>query len=556
MSPLKKRLFDLFAFILIVFPILGGGLWIIRPHFKFELTELAVPTLGIFAIALLWHIRAEESRNVQLALRIFEKWRRALSRHSAWTLGLGTLFVASLWAFSSLRRHWNLESNSFDLGIFTNTMWNLTHGNGYVSSIKGGINLFADHQSPIFWAVAPIFAIFPHPETLLVIQAIVLALGAGAVYVIAKQYRRDDSAPNVWWLAAIPLLYWAYLPIRRANAFDFHPEVFMLPLFLWAIAGIQSRGSFARFLGWIAFLAALGCKESAGPIAAGIGLAWFLGAAPNREPKKAIGILAALFGVTVFLFDLKVVPSLLGGQYVYGSLYSHLSQGPLEWMHSLFGMSRWKFLFATLAPLGFLPLFAPRVLVAALPAYLMLFLTEGDGRLNPSFHYAIEVAVGLFWALAASSPALSSATLFKRIKPAIWILFWALLSFGRSEIYWVRKNEPTEHTRWLTGEMLRCLAPDTRMTASSPLVPQVATRQWIQQIPDLTAGTDCVWIDDSVKSWPLNSQERDAWEKRLTETEGFQKFYECGPTRVYQRQSLSGACLRCLPLCPNPGISN
>lgn len=191
------------------------------------------------------------------------------------------------------------------------------------------------------------------------------------------------------------------------------------------------------------------------------------------------------------------------------------------------------------------------MLVAAVPAYLMLFLTEGDGRLNPSFHYGIEVAVGLFWALAASTATVDHARLFKKISPAIWITFWALLSFGRSEVYWIRRNEPTEHTRWLTGEMLHCLSRDTRLTASSPLVPQVATRSWVQQIPDLTASTDCVWIDDSVKSWPISAEEREAWEKRLTQSEGFQKFYECGPTRVYQRQSLSGSCLSCLPTCPN-----
>lgn len=356
MSQLKKRLFDTLIFLLILFPALGGGLWIIRPHFKFEITELAVPTLAAFAFALLMRIHARESWFVRRGVQAFEFWQKTLARHPARILGLGTLFVSSLWSYSSLRRHWNLESNSFDLGIFTNTMWNLVHGNGYVSSIKGGMNLFADHQSPIFWVLAPIFSVFPYPETLLIAQAIALALGAGAVYVLARQYGRGQ---NTWWLAAVPLLYWAYHPIRRANAFDFHPEVFMLPLFLWAIAGIQARGNASKILGWIAFLCALGCKESAGPIAAGIGLAWFLGAGPDGRSRKAAGILAAFFGIATFLFDLKVVPSLLGSQYVYGSLYSHLSQGPVEWLHSLLGLSRWKFLFATLAPLGFLPLLAP-----------------------------------------------------------------------------------------------------------------------------------------------------------------------------------------------------
>ena len=57
---------------------------------------------------------------------------------------MGAAVIGALWAATALTRHASLGTSAFDLGIFTNAMWNLTHGNGYVSSVKGGINLFVD----------------------------------------------------------------------------------------------------------------------------------------------------------------------------------------------------------------------------------------------------------------------------------------------------------------------------------------------------------------------------------------------------------------------------
>ena len=145
----------------------------------------------------------------------------------------------------SLLRHWALDSHGYDLGIFTNVMWNLVHGNGYLSSVKNGINLFADHQSPTYWLLAPLFWLVPRPETLLFVQALGLAAGGPALYYLA---RRRFGAGH-WAPAALPWLYWAYLPTRNANAFDFHPEVFMLPLFLWAFVGFASERRWAKARG-------------------------------------------------------------------------------------------------------------------------------------------------------------------------------------------------------------------------------------------------------------------------------------------------------------------
>src|SRR5438876_1532525 len=237
-------------------------------------------------------------RGVKLA----RAWLDALERAPARTLWSAAAIVGALFLWVSLLRHRAFDSHGFDLGIFTNAIWNLTHGHGYVSSVKGGINLFSDHQSPLFWALAPLFWMIPRPETLLFAQALGLAAGGPALFYLARaQLGREHWAP-----AALPWLYWSYLPLRNANAFDFHPEVFMLPLFLWAFAGFASERPWARRLGLLALVAALGAKESAAVVAFGIGVAWALssGAGSRRERWTAVAL--AVAGAALFFFDVKV----------------------------------------------------------------------------------------------------------------------------------------------------------------------------------------------------------------------------------------------------------
>jgi hypothetical protein len=178
----------------------------------------------------------------------------------------------------------------------------------------------------------------------------------------------------------------------------------------------------------------------------------------------------------------------------------------------------------------------------------MLFLAQGDQRLSPQFHYAIEPAVGLFWALAASTAKLDDTSKWRRISLPVWIAFWAFVSLGRSEMYWIRFYGPTQHAKWIRTSALQCMQPDVSLTASGPLAAQLATRRWVQEIPDL-AQNDCVWLDRSLSSWPLSLEELTNWENHLVHDHGYHKVFECGPSRIYQRQNLSGSCLRCLPEC-------
>jgi uncharacterized membrane protein len=488
----------------------------------------------------------------RLGNRVGRAWLDAVERSGARPLWIAAAAVGLLLFGIALMRHWAFDSHGYDLGIFTNVMWNLTHGNGYVSSVKDGINLFADHQSPTYWLLAPVFWLVPRPETLLLLQALGLAAGGPALYYLARAHFGERH----WAAAALPWLYWAYLPMRNANAFDFHPEVFMLPLFLWAFVGFTSKHRWAKVLGVAALIAALGAKESAPVVAVGIGIAWALCGGGWR------GVALAAAGVAVFFFDVKVVPRLVqGGDYAYMNLYGRFGGGlldlmiapltqPVYFLSQLINAERLNFLFWTLAPLGFLPLFHWRAALAVLPPYLMLFLSEGDQRVRIIFHYGIEPGSALFWALPFGLAAFAQRFGWQRA--GIWMLVWAFAGYGPTELTRAGGYLPAAYSEWLARDVMPCLSPDLPMAASDTYVAHLATRAWIgypDQLVQRPSGEPVRCVVTDLKAglnWPLG---RGGVERVLAglPERGYREAYRCGTFTVYQLAD--APCLRCVPRC-------
>ncbi|MGA8006252.1 MAG: DUF2079 domain-containing protein [Burkholderiales bacterium] len=519
----------------------------------------AVPLVALVAFVVRrwssepWH----DSFFVRLGARIGRAWFAAVERSPARALWTAAAAVAAVFLWISYLRHRAFETHGYDLGIFTNAIWNLTHGNGYVSSVKGGINLFTDHQSPVFWLLAPLFWAVPRPETLLVVQAFGLAAGGPALYYLT----RERFGPRHWAPAALPWLYWTYLPLRNASAFDFHPEVFMLPLFLWTFAAFASRRSWTRVLGVVALICALGTKESAGVVAAGIGVAWTLAEQGRPWRTRWLGIALAVVGTALFFYDVKVVPRLFGGDYAYMGLYDRFGGGvvdvllapftqPAYFFSQILDPARLNFLFWTLAPLGFLPLFNWRAALAALPPYLMLFLSEGDQRVKIIFHYGIEPGSALFWALPFGLAAFAGRFGWRRA--GIWMLFWGVACLGPSELMRARSYSQSPHARWLVTQAIPCLNADAPTAASDVLVSHLATRAWISY-PDVLRQqpsgepVQCVVTDLDVHNWPLGVGGVRHVLAGLP-AKGYRETWSCGGFSVYELPN--SHCLRCTPSCP------
>src|SRR3989344_651265 len=130
----------------------------------------------------------------------------------------------------SVSRHYNFQTQAWDMGIFVQTFWNTAQGRIMQNSIEEVPNHFGVHMSPILFLLVPGFLIFPSAYYLLIIQTLALAFGALPLYLFAKKIlQRKDFA------LLLAIGYLLYPSLHRVNLFDFHPISFFPPLLFAAL---------------------------------------------------------------------------------------------------------------------------------------------------------------------------------------------------------------------------------------------------------------------------------------------------------------------------------
>jgi uncharacterized membrane protein len=148
----------------------------------------------------------------------------------------------------SIRRIHILWASYFDLGIMQQTVYNTYRSIQTLDPSRflmltdphesgRQINRIAIHNDVLLAAIAPLYYIHSGPETLLVVQTIVLASGALALFFIVKEntkrWQADQKQIVDWLSISVPLSYLLYYPIERTNLYEFHAVTLSTALILW-----------------------------------------------------------------------------------------------------------------------------------------------------------------------------------------------------------------------------------------------------------------------------------------------------------------------------------
>ncbi|MDQ2847862.1 MAG: DUF2079 domain-containing protein [Actinomycetota bacterium] len=156
-----------------------------------------------------------------------------------WMLpSLAAAVLATVYGALSLRRHAELGTGGFDLGIFVQEVRSYATWRLPFSALKfpGQGNLLADHFSPITAVLAPFFRLFPYAQTLLVAQALLCAVAVVPITRFAWRRLGPTTA------AAVAVGYGLSWGIANAVGFDFHEVAFAVPLLAFsAVALAEAR---------------------------------------------------------------------------------------------------------------------------------------------------------------------------------------------------------------------------------------------------------------------------------------------------------------------------
>lgn len=220
----------------------------------------------------------------------------------AFLLGFGVnLFVAGFW-YSSYRI-WN-----FDLAIFAQAQSDYSKfQQPIVELLNNGVHVLGNHFSPILALLAPIYAIFPHPFTLDVVQALCFGLGS---FFLAKAGEKHLGRAGGYLLGFGLAVSYDFL---AASSSQFHEYSVGVPILAFALYKFLDKDYLTTSLaaGLLVFV-----KEDQGLILLGLGLALAF-----RSRQFRYLLLSLWGGLWVFLSIKVIVPYFHGAQWTFSSFF-------------------------------------------------------------------------------------------------------------------------------------------------------------------------------------------------------------------------------------------
>jgi uncharacterized membrane protein len=292
------------------------------------------------------------------------------------------LGISSLYALAgtivSVIRYWQYDVFYFDFGIFDKAIWSVSRFTVPVIDhyILGEKIIFADHFSPSIFILAPFFWIFPYSETLLVLQACVVAASGFILFLIGRHVLK-----NSFYAITVMLCYFLFVGLQNAVITDFHEVTIATLFFMLTFLCLVKQKAKLYFL---CFLLLLGFKESIFLLGVGVGIAMLFLQPSWRKIAYATILISLMWG----LLSIKIIiPFFSGGRYLY---VNQFSVNPITVFLSFINSPiKLHTLFYTFLSFGFLPVLSPAFWFLIFQDFFTRFYSsEMTAPWDLGFHYS------------------------------------------------------------------------------------------------------------------------------------------------------------------------
>jgi uncharacterized membrane protein len=324
-----------------------------------------------------------------------------------------------VFSYFTIVKYRSYYSFAWDLGIFNQSLYTtLWHGKLFYSTVgiwfnPSGTPFGGGLVNLSLFLLLPVYAVYPSPETLLVVQSFILGLGALPLYWLAR-----DELKNYRVAIFFALIYLLHPAIHSINWFDFHSEAFLPAFFLFSLYYLSKR----RFIKYFVFIMlAMASMQNAALLTFFVGLyAMWLYRDPIlltikkryiSEKSVFVPFITIVLSLTWLFLAWSIVnlfaPSLpdviTAGTYWSqlgvgnptpspsgtANFIAHVLLNPGKAFDALMydSVTKFSFLIINLGSLLFLPLMYPELLLVTLPWFGYSFLSNNQAYYIIGFQY-------------------------------------------------------------------------------------------------------------------------------------------------------------------------
>ncbi len=321
------------------------------------------------------------------------------SRAAQAALGLAVVQCAVL-SFLVNRQITGAGSNSWDLGIFNQAVYDMAHGKSFMT--YRGMDVYGHHFHPTFFLLAPLSWLGGGARALSLVQVFMLCLGAWPAFLLGRDRvtgKDGQASPKAGLLFAT--VYLLHPMVTGLSWWMFHPESLAVAAILgaWWAAGSGRWKHFAAFTCW-----AVLSREDIALAIVGLGIAV---AFMFRHDRRALRVgLVTLVGAGVYWASITqiVMPARLGTDepYYVKDFWGHLGNNmpevlatavkhPNRALAGVKGSAGAAFAGSLVGPTGGLAWLNPVTLVGAGPQLVAVTLSNDPDSRQPWHHHTTVV---------------------------------------------------------------------------------------------------------------------------------------------------------------------
>lgn len=482
---------------------------------------------------------------------------QAINKHK-YQIILWTFVVVYIIYFSylSILRYKTLYASYFDLGIMNQTVYNtqaaiskrdptrileMTDTDG-----MDQIKRMAIHSDIILVLLAPFYFIFAGPETLLVIQTIIVALGAVFIFGITTELLTKSKQKQFAGLI-FALAYLLYPPVERANLFDFHAVV-LATTFLLGMFYFWLRRRYKLSL--LFFLLGIFSKEQVAITTMLFGV-YSLFSGRKQKGNKIYSL--SIVGASLVWFVLSVfflIPTFRGHHHFALERYSDFGDSPIRIIIGILKspysivkhitqIESLRYFFFLFSPLGFLSLLSPPLIFVATPELAINILSNNTNMRNIFFHYTAVITPFIFIAAIYGARKMGSRGLFLI---SLYVLSWSLiLSYFKGPLPYSREREihpfiyPQKEANQVAFWAKTLKDENLRISSTGQLAPFFTARRFFYNFSKFYYRADYVILRTSeVYDYPEKNELIPVYEQ-LKKDDRYEIIYKNGQLEVYKR---------------------